>query len=154
MPETEYVFTQPHMNPQTDPTGALASLHYQLAATGILNLLREAWDKASDDAKRTLADRIVQWAGNNISNMNVSDLVRHLLGRVVAEGRFVLTAEQDATLVQALYTHMMGLLSSKSSWDIDKVRQAIVEAAKQRLGEMQGEQAAAALAAQPELPGR
>ena len=153
--KTEYVFAQPHMSPATDPTGALASLHYHLAATGILNLLREAWDKASDDAKRTLADRILSWAGNNLSSVNVSDLVRHLLGKVVAEGRFVLTWEQDAALVQVLYTHVMAVLQSKSSnYDVDKVRQAIVEAAKQRLGEMQAEQVAAALASQPELPGR
>jgi len=144
--ETEYAFAKTQNPAHVDPTAALSQLHYHLAATGILNLLREAWDKASDDAKRVLADRIVTWAGQNIQQLNVGDLVRHVLGRVVADGRLVLTPEQEAALVQALYAHMMGALNSKSSYDVSKVRDAIVEASKQRLAELSAEVAVTALA--------
>ena len=58
-------------------------------------------------------------------------------------------------LVQLLYQNMIGLLGDTvkaQRWETDKVRDALVAAAKQRLGEIAAEMSAAALAAEPGTP--
>lgn len=150
MNNPEYVFNDPPPPfDQTNPTAALSSLHYHLAATGILNLLREAWDKADDEAKGRFAQQILLWAGNHLDQLRVTDLMTHWLGKLVADGKFVLPPEDEAELVQVLYRRISSLLKERGGWEAEKVREALIEAAKQRLADVQAEFTAAALAREP-----
>ena len=145
----------PPLQPGVDPTAALAALHYHLASAGILNMLHEAWGRCSDEAKTEFADRVLAWAGMNIGQLGATDLIQHMLGQIVKDGRFVLDELQEATLVQLLYTNMVGLLkdTAKSErWETDRVRAALVAAAKERLGEVAAEMSAAALAEPKVVP--
>lgn len=135
-----------------DPTAALASLHYSLAGSRILELLRDAWDRAGDAAKRDLSERILCWAGANVERLRLGDLATAALTRLMREDRFVVSAEQERRLVDLLYERMVEVLQKKG-WDhsqSEMIRFALTQAAKQRLGEIGAEFAHSALAGEPD----
>lgn len=130
----------------------LASLQAHLVTMSMLTTLHEAWDKASDDGKRVLADRILVWAGSHLTELRVESLVHFVLRQLIDDGAFrkFISSEHEEAVLHAFVGRVVSELKDRTWSDRGVVREALVRVARDRFADVASELAVVAMAGDSE----